>query len=268
MSTYNLLIGGKLGDFLLGVYGAHLHCRAKKLKVNIYMVDIGWDFGLKQTYDALYPILINQEFVNNFQILTNYKLDPIQTPHQNSPIQVFDQKLIEEGYLVDDYINSPLIYKACWSDLYANMYKTQPTINTAWLSFDKKDHQLANTVIIHRKSIEEKRFNPEFPYEQIIDSYESVIFASTNKKDYDAFPWKQSVDFLQIESLDHWFTVISSCSMYVGNLTAPVVIAHALDKMRIIELPFNADSAHWIGEEKYSTNIKWFLNNNNHNLTS
>lgn len=266
MNTYNLLIGGKLGDFLLGLYGAHLHCRATNCKVNVYMVDIGWDFGLKPTYEALYPILMSQDFVDNFEVLTDYYLDPLQTPNKNSPIQVHNQKLIEEGYLVDDYLNSPLLYKACWSDLYAHMYETQPTVDTAWLAFGKRDSKLVNTVIIHRKSLEEKRFSVEFPYEQIVNGYDSVVFASTNRRDYDAFPWKQSVDFLQIKDLDHWFTTINSCAMYVGNLTAPVVIAHALNKMRIIELPFNEDALHWIGEEKYSSNVKWFLNNHNHNL--
>ena len=43
-------------------------------------------------------------------------------------------------------------------------------------------------------------------------------------------------------------------------------MAHAIDKLRIIELPNLIDSAHCIGEERYSKNIHWYLNNNHHNL--
>jgi hypothetical protein len=265
MNNINILIGGKLGDFLLGVYGAQLLCRSKNIKANIYMIDIGWDFGIRPTYDALYPILKNQAYINDFQILTDYYLDPIQTPTQNSPIRVHNEKLNNEGYIVDDYLNSKLLYKNCWSDIYSDMYKTPPIIDNIWLEFDKIDSKFKNSVIIHRKFSTE-RFNNEFPYDQIINNYDSVFFVSTNKNDYDQFPLKQNIEFIQVENLEQWFTIINSCSMYVGNLTAPVVIAQALNKLRIIELPFNEDAMHWMGEEKYSTNIKWFLNRNTHNL--
>ena len=265
MNNINILIGGKLGDFLLGVYSAQLLCKSKNVMVNIYMIDIGWEFGIQPTYDALYPILMDQEYINDFQILTDYYLDPIQTPKQNSPIQIFNEKLIKAGYIVDDYLNSKLLYKSCWTDLYSDMYNVSPILDNNWLKFNKIDSKFENSVIIHRKFSEE-RFNSKFPYEQIINNYESVFFVSTNKNDYDQFQLKENIEFILIENLDQWFTIINSCSMYVGNLTAPVVIAQALNKLRIVELPFNEDAMHWIGEEKYSTNIKWFLNKNIHNL--
>lgn len=265
MKNVNILIGGKLGDFLLGVYGAQLLCKSKNIKANIYMIDIGWELGIETAYKDLHPIITSQPYINDFQILTEYYLDPIQTPKQNSPIQIFNKKLIEEGYILDDYLRSPLLYKACWTDIYADMYGVLPLQNNVWLNFSKKDPKFENSVIIHRKFSPE-RFSTEFPYKEIIDQYDSVYFISANKNDYDQFPWKEGIEFIKIETLEQWFTVISSCSMYVGNLTAPVVMAQALDKMRIVELPFNEDAHHWIGEEKYSTNIKWFLNNNIHNL--
>lgn len=265
MNNVNILIGGKLGDFLLGVYGGYLLCKYKNIKINIYMVDIGWEFGIEKTYESLYSIIMAQPYVNDFQILTDYYLNPIQIPSQHEPIKVFNKKLIEEGYIVDDYLSSPLLYKACWTDIYSNMYNVKPTINDVWLTFDKIDFNFKKSVVIHRR-FNPERMNVEFPYQQIIDTYDSIFFISFDENDYSQFEWKKNINFIKVENLIQWFTIINSCALYVGNLTGPTVIAHGLNKLRIIELPNVVDAYHWIGEEKYSTNMKWFLNDKLHNL--
>jgi hypothetical protein len=87
-----------------------------------------------------------------------------------------------------------------------------------------------------------------------------VVFIGTEQKDYDLFPFKDQCEFYQIGDVHNWFTVINSAALYVGNLSGPSSIASALDKKRIIELPMTGDAYHWIGEEKYSDNIGWFVN--------
>jgi hypothetical protein len=54
--------------------------------------------------------------------------------------------------------------------------------------------------------------------------------------------------------------------LVIANLSAPAVMASALDKPRIIELPDRGDRAHYIGEEKYSKNAYWFLTPQIHNI--
>ena len=266
MTTQNLLIGGKLGDFLLGLYGAKGISKSTNKKINVYMIDIGWEFGFENTYKGLYPILMQQSYIEDFQMLTEYELDPIQTPQQNSPIKIYNKKLLDEGYIVDDYINSPLLYKSCWSDIYSDLFKFKITKPNSWIEFNKINTEVKSKVIIHRKYAQE-RFNTEFPYEEIIETYKGdVLFASTNINDYEQFPYNNSIPFLKIHTVEEWFSVINACSMYVGNLTAPVVIAHSLDKLRIIELPNNIDAYHWMGEEKYSDKLFWFLNRHLHTL--
>jgi len=263
--TVNILIGGKLGDFLITLQGVKGLCKSRNVKANIFLIDIGWEFGFEKTYNDLYPILKNQSYIEDFQMLTDYDLDPIQTPKENSPIKIYNSKLIEEGYIFDDYLNSPLLYKACWADIYADLFKYEPVYNSKWLSSSKIDPTYVNTVLIHRK-FSPIRFSTEFPYDQVISENDSVIFASSNIKDYEEFPWKDKVPFVHVKSLDQWFTLINSCAMYVGNLTAPVVIAQAMDKLRVVELPSNEDAFHWMGEEKYNPKAKWFLNNHTNNL--
>jgi hypothetical protein len=263
--TINIIIGGKLGDFLITLQGVKGLCKSRNVKANIFLIDIGWEFGFEKTYKDLYPILKSQSYIEDFQMLTDYSLNPIQNFSENSPIQVYNSKLIEEGYIVDDYLNAPLLYKACWAEIYADLFEYEPIHSGKWLTYSKTDPIYANTVVIHRK-FSPGRFSTEFPYDQIISEYDSVVFASTNVNDYNKFPWKDQVPFIQVENLDKWFTLINSCAMYVGNLTAPVVIAQALDKLRIVELASNLDVFHWMGEERYTSKAKWFLDNHTNNL--
>ena len=96
----------------------------------------------------------------------------------------------------------------------------------------------------------------------IIDIY--LVFS--NENDYNVFPYKSKVEFRKVVTLDEWFTSINSCEMIIANLSAPAAIAHAFDKLRIIELPFTEDSHHCMGEEKYTKNIHWYLNQQLNNL--
>ncbi len=261
----NFITGGKLGDFLHSLYAVKNLCKKYHCTANIYMVDIGWDFGIENTHRELRPILKQQDYIDDVFILTDYYLDPIQTPFQNSPIQIFNKKLIDEGYVVNDYLNSKLLYKECWSNIYQDLFDFTAT-ESHWLTYNQIDNKIAGRILVHRKNNDMK--NQSFPYDQICNEYRNnLLFVSSVESDYDAFPWKSKMPFKKITTLKDWFAAINSCSMIISNLTGPTVIAHALDKRRIIELPDRIDSVHCIGEEQYSDNIYWYLNEIHHNLS-
>jgi ADP-heptose:LPS heptosyltransferase len=110
--------------------------------------------------------------------------------------------------------------------------------------------------------------NNQFPYRDIIDHYgkENVVFISSSENDYNEFPFNNEIEFYKVTTLDEWFTTINSAGLVIANLSAPAVMASALDKPRIIELPDRGDRAHYIGEEKYSKNAYWFLTSQIHNI--
>lgn len=260
-------MGGKLGDFIQSLYAVKNICKQRNSKADVYMYDIGWEFGIKNTYAELYPILMQQDYINSLNILENYHLDPIQTPNQNSPIVIHDEKLVEQGYIdLGEYLRSPLLYKTCWSEVYSNMYNFPIEGEYGWIKYNNFDIKLKDRILIQRKAA--TRTNEIFPYDQIVEQYgDSLLFASSNEDDYNKFPFKSKVDYLKLTTLDEWFTSINSCQMIIANLSAPAAIAHALDKLRIIELPFTVDSNHCIGEEKHSNNIFYYLNEQYNNLT-
>lgn len=264
----NFLMGGKLGDFLHAMFAVRGICLRDNTKANVYMVDIGWEFGVENTYAELKDIMLKQDYISNFSILKkeDYHLDPIQTSSKNSPIQIFNETILQQGYIdLGRYINSPHLYKVCWSELYSKTFDFPIPSEYAWIKHDKIDYNLKDKILIQRKAHNLRNY--EFPYRDIINTYgfENIIFISSSDRDYEEFNWKQ-IPFYKISTLDQWFTAINSAALVVANLSAPAVMAHALDKPRIIELPNTVDANHCIGEEKYSDNIRWFLNLSIHNL--
>jgi hypothetical protein len=261
----NFLMGGKLGDFLHAMFAVKHLCLKNNTKANVYMYNIGWEFGIQNTYAELTPIMAQQDYINSLNILTEYELDPIQTPEKNSLIKIYNDKLLSEGYIdLGTYVNSPYIYKTCWSELYSKTFDFSISGEYNWISYDKKINELSDKVLIHRR-YNPIRLNHYFPHNQILEEYkDKVIFISSSEKDYKEYG--KNIPFLKVSTLDEWFTCINSCSLMVSNLSSPAVIAHAMDKLRIIELPNIIDAAHCIGEEKYSKKIYWYMDEKYNNL--
>jgi len=261
-------MGGKLGDFTHSLFGVRQYCLQNNTKANIYMIDIGWEYGINNTHSELLPILESQDYVNSLQILTDYYLHPIQNPNQSTPIQVFNQKILDEGYVdLGAYIRSPLLYRACWSEIFSDLCKfTIDTQNYKSINFEKKDPKFSGKIIIHRRTTSRNRLNQDFPWKVIVESYKgNVVFISTSEKDYNEFPYKDGVEFYKIGDLVDWYTTINSGDFLISNLSAPESIGKALDVPRLIELPYTIDVEHIIGEEKYTSNVYWYLNEERNN---
>lgn len=261
----NFLMGGKLGDFLHSMYAVKQ--LSKDVLANVYMYDIGWEHGIHNTLSELKPILETQSYVNRLSILKNYDLHPVQTAQQSKPILVYDLELSMNGFTdLGAYIRSPLLYKACWTEIYSKTFNFDISDEYAWISYPKINPELVGKIIVHRR-YNPARLNAAFPYEELIESYEDrMIFVGSSESDYNNFPHKGKMPFYKVTTLDDWFSAVNSCETMISNLTAPTVIAHAMDKKRIIELPNSADAVHCIGEEKYSNNIFWYLNNNTNHM--
>jgi hypothetical protein len=248
-STQDFLMRGKLGDFIQSLYSIKVFCELHNVKANLYMYDLpsktGWEFGIDNTYKELYPIIINQSYINSFSILE----DDVDTTN-----------FIDLG----EFVNSPLLYRGTWTEIFSDLVKS-PIIKGPWIEFNNLDISLSDKIIIHRRAKYE--LNMEFPYEEFIkQNKDSILFISTSESDYDNFPWKDGVEFHKINTMVDWFTHIGSCKAMISNISAPACIANALDVVRIIELPNMIDSHHWMGEQNYSNNIFWLLNNNINHL--
>jgi hypothetical protein len=257
----NFVMAGKLGDFLHAMFAVKNICERDNITANVYMDPHGFEFGVENTQRELEPILMQQHYMNSLQVLTESN----------------KQKLEQEGFIdLRQYIKSPFLYKCCWSEMYSKTFNF-PILNTyKWITYDKVNNDLKGKILIQRKANIMR--NPHFPFKQIIDQYgkENFLFISSTKKDnstdYEEFPYKSLIDYYEVETLEEWFTAINSCEIIIANLSAPAVMAHAMDKPRVIELPGNGDTArldiyHCMGEELYSNNVRWFVNNELNTIT-
>lgn len=260
-------MGGKLGDFLHAMFAVKQLCLKNNCKANVYMYDIGWEFGINNTYKELQPILESQPYISSLNVLSDYEINPIQTPENNTPIVIKDSRFLEEGYVdLGRYVASPWLYKTCWSQIYSNTFDFTIQGDYQWIQYDKVDNSLKDKVLIHRRN-NPIRINYQFPYEQILEEYgDRVLFISGNESDYQAFQYRDKLPFLKVSTLDDWFTSINSCAVLISNLSSPAVIGHSLDKLRIIELPNILDAAHCVGEERYSANVFWYIDDKFNNL--
>lgn len=237
--TQNFLMRGKLGDFIQSLFALKNLCKQNNYKADLFMYDlpsgIGWERGIENTYAELYNIIISQEYVNSFSILEG-KVDNV----------------IDLG----NFIKSPLLYRACWAEIFSNQFNFKIEKEYKWINYDNINPVLTDKILIHRRS--KYPINIHFPYEQLIkDNPGKIVFISTDEEDFIKFPWHKQIEFLKIETMNDWFTSINSCEIIISNISSPACIANALDAPRIIELPETIDAKHWMGEKNYSSNLFW-----------
>lgn len=247
--TKDFLIGPKLGDFVHGMYAVKQLCLRDNVKANIHLTDRGctWELGIETAYQDLYPIISQQDYVESFNI--------------------FDDHTKIENYVdIVMFRRSPWLYQACWTEIYSRAFNFTIGEEYSWLKYNKVSDEFKNKVVIFRKNNLE-RINFAFPYEQIINEYQdNVVFASFSETDYQVFPYNNRVPFKKLHTLEDLFLIINSSELVISNLSSPGAIAQALDKKRIMELSYVIDSAHYMGEEKYSKNALWYLDAQTHNL--
>jgi hypothetical protein len=71
---------------------------------------------------------------------------------------------------------------------------------------------------------------------------------------YVNFPHKNLVQPLYIDNIQNLFEIINSCSLFCGNLSAPMAIAYALMKNIVCEIGY-VDGDSYKNETKYYDNI-------------
>jgi len=240
-NTINFVMGGKLGDFFQLLFAVKNICEKENKKANLYIYDRGWEYGIDTAFGEISEIVLEQSYIKKFEKFEDNK-----------------------GLLIDNYIDlhdfnsSPYIFRNCWSEISALNFNFKIS-DYKWISYENKSEIFKNKLLINRR-FNPLNFNEDFPYEEIIEKFkDNVVFISNRDEDYQNFPHKMLCDFYKPKTIANYFCAINSCQIFVGNLSAPSSLANSIDAPRIIELPYRPDANHWIGEERYSKNIRWFF---------
>lgn len=237
-----------LGDFIHQLSVVKNICDQKFAKANLYLSegyggDV-WRLGGEQAYNDLKEIIKKQHYINDFIFL--------------------------RGEMSGDYINlnkwrgrvatthsETGKYDTCWSELLSQVYEYEISRFYHWLVPTEKYKM---PILLHRSK---HRHNNSFDWEPYLKEYS--LFVTTDHHEYEIFKHRDRCQLFLCKDISHMVNVINGCRLFVGNQSAPFAIANALDVPRICEL--DADPApFYMGEEKYSNNIKWFLNDQKNNL--
>jgi len=205
---------GALGDFIqsLSVICENYYNTGSKGILYIHEKE-GENFrnGLLNTYNDIYPIIIKQKYIENFEIYNNQHIDIDLSKWRTSPI--------------------------LWTDNWYNIFNTTYNVDWGkkkWLECNT-DYTWTNINVINSTDY---RFFTGIDFFNNLNNDESYVFISSDIKHYDFF-LKQinnniKVNYHQFNSFEELVTIINSCKLFIGGFSAPLSIANALHKDRIV----------------------------------
>lgn len=216
----DVVVGGRLGDFFEMLYVLNQKHNLNGDKFNVYITENvelhgcdNFKIPLKNTFESLYPIIIQQPYVNKFEI--------------------FD-------FQITEYDNLNIWRKRMYEDLWpwTRMLNTlffdeEPELKYgAWLSFDGKNDLFKDKVVIHRIS---DKVNNLVNWDYLTKNNECV-FVGLSYWEYEAFPYRYNVPFHKYKTLSQLVAILNSAKFFVGNQTGPLSIANAMNVPRLGEL--------------------------------
>lgn len=242
----SFLTGGLCGDFAHSLYAVKNICERDNCKADIYLSNHGeaWKHGIEKAYKDLYELIISLPYVNSFRIYSG--IIGKSFIDMNEWRKVVATTHAETGK-----------YNNTWTQLLSEVYKFEIPKNNQWIFIKEKEDWLKDVVLIHRSM---HRHNNYFNWKDLLKrTKEQIIFITCNPREWLDFRYKDNISLWHVETVTEMAICINSCKRFIGNQSAPFAIACSLDKERLCEL--DTDPApFYMGEEKYSDKIKWYLN--------
>ena len=233
------ICGGFLGDFIhsLSVICEKYYETGRKGILYISNHREAFKYGIEYTYNSLYPVIVKQIYIQDFKI------------YNNEPFEV-DLSI---------WRDSSLLYKQNLYYIYKNTYNIEWG-KQKWLE-TIYDDKWKDKIIINTTSY---RFPFNIDFHLLYKLYSvNLIFISFNKNEYDYFEenTKLSIEYYEFKDFLDLVTIINSCELFIGSLSAPLSIAHALHKPRICGLTNTGNNAidniHNVNLDNFLPNITY-----------
>lgn len=231
---------GQIGDLIHSLCLCKYNYIKYGIKADLYLHDNPNPFytGLEKTYNELKPILHLQEWVNSFKIYNGEHIDVD----------------------LSSFRSSPLLFKTNWLELIIKMYEPNDIIPKEFSWIDMPKDSIYSEYVLINRSLKVPNMSQDTinNYKKIIKEFDNVYFICTDIEQYNNFPLREECELLKSDTLYDFFLKINSCKLYIGNQSGPSAWATALNVNRIIELRNGSDAYHYIKDEEYYSNFKWF----------
>lgn len=227
MKTY--AIGAKLGDFIHGLLVPSYIYHTTGEKAIVYLCEEGCTFttGLENTYNELFPIMKDQDFVERFEIHKGQKVD----------------------YEVFRFRGDPGLFRDSWPEIYFRIINAPVVPDFRWLSCK---NPTPNLTVVNRTVRQMSAATLE-TYQNLLNGSETFLCSDLSQ--YEAFPIK--IPLFHCITLYEMFQNIAGATLFIGNQSAPLALASALGIPRIAELRQSPDAPHY--EKENSKTLKTFI---------
>ena len=244
------LVGGMFGDFIqcLSIISEVYYNTGRKGILYIGE-NSGEPFlnGVQNTYNDTYPVIINQPYIHNYQI--------------------FNSKIHYININLTNWRTNANIFYQNWYHTFNQTYGIKWGAHK-WLNVEY-DEKWKNRVVINTTV---NRFANNIDFSLLKTMYQNDLLFISAK---DSTPEKTtslnhayfektaniSIEYHEFASFSELTTIINSCKLFVGSLSAPLSIAHALHKPRICGFYIcddsNADYRMNVGLDAYLPNLRY-----------
>jgi hypothetical protein len=219
--------GGLLGDFIhqLSVINEVFLKTGRRGK--LYVRNIPGDefrFGLERVYADTYPIVSIQPYILSYEIHTGEAIDVDLSSWRRTPL-----------------------YQGNWETIFRRAYGIDWGKNP-WITGIPPDASYKNTIIVsHSVRREDSRIDYPTIFSDVKSRGLRVVFALLgDSSEYIAFHARTGIELecVHFETISSFVSAVNGCHLFIGNLSFPMTIAHALHKEKICILANCPDDIH------------------------
>jgi hypothetical protein len=224
--------GGMFGDFIQSLSVVCEKFYETGRKGVLYLSNHGDKFrnSLEDTYQDTYSVIISQPYIHSYSIYENENFDFNLTKWRNNPM----------------IYNSSFVRDNNWYDVYKYTYAVEWGKHK-WLLVNN-DETWKERIVINTTSY---RWPKNIDFQNLYQRFgQDLLFISATPSEYEYFIEQTGlhIEYKQTETFQDLCSIISSCKLFVGSLSAPMSIAHATHTHRVIgqgsnicEIKLNAD---------------------------
>lgn len=224
--------GGMFGDFIQSLSVVCEKFYETGRKGVLYLSNHGDKFrnSLEDTYQDTYSVIISQPYIHSYSIYENENFDFNLTKWRNNPM------IYSSSFVTDNN----------WYDVYKYTYAVEWGKHK-WLLVNN-DETWKERIVINTTSY---RWPKNIDFQNLYQRFgQDLLFISATPSEYEYFIEQTGlqIEYKQTETFHDLCSIISSCKLFVGSLSAPMAIAHATHTHRVIgqgsnicEIKLNAD---------------------------
>lgn len=207
----------------------------------------------QKMFDMMRPLLLAQEYIEDFQVYDGQKIDIDLTIIRESVVGTEDESVKPHTIIrAKQFVNIPYLPLPTW--LMVAFPNLACDISKPWISLPEEDVEdsISDYVLVNRT---ERYKSLDMDY-RFLKKYQSgLLFIGTEKEHYQ-FCKEFELDFsrLQVENFLELAQALRACRFFIGNQSFPWNLANAMGVPRILEMFDQAPNClPFVGEDNYGT---------------